>query len=274
MREPRWLDVKVEFADEPKASRFSWLSRTPHARTNRGAQDQLRTAVITIDGRRHEARYRPGTSDKKVIEQIVIERDYDLCASTRYGDISDFLNRQRQQGLRPLIVDAGANIGISALYFSLVFEDAVVVAIEPEPGNFELLQKNVAGRDVHCVQAALASSDGVARVFDPGEGAWGYRAERDAAGDVPCISLDTVYQQFGRADLFPFLVKIDIEGGEEDVFGGNTAWLADTPLLIIELHDWLLPGRGTSRGFLRAVAEAERDFVSLGENILSIRHRL
>jgi len=35
-----------------------------------------------------------------------------------------------------------------------------------------------------------------------------------------------------------------------------------------------LPGRGTSGSFLRAVAEADRDFVPLGENILSIRHRL
>jgi FkbM family methyltransferase len=234
----------------------------------------MHSATITADGQRHEAHYRPGTSDKRVIQQIIIERDYDLRASTRYGEIVEFLERQRRSGLHPLIVDAGANIGISSLYFSLVFAGAVVVAIEPEPANFALLQRNVAGRDVDCVRAALASSEGAARIVDPGEGAWGFRAERDVAGDVPCVSVDMIYRQYRRDDLCPFLVKIDIEGGEDEVFRANTEWLAETPLVIIELHDWLLPGRGTSRSFLRAVAEGDRDFVPLGENILSIRHRL
>jgi FkbM family methyltransferase len=281
---PRWPDISVRFDDEPgtsAAARRPWWPGPRFRRRSGGGSEaagfssvkEMRVATIIADDARHQVHYRSGASDKRVIQQIVAERDYDFRVSTRYGEIAAFLESQRQKGQRPLIVDAGANIGFSSLYFSLVFDGAVVVALEPEPANFALLQRNVAGRDVHCVRAALTSSEGTARISDPGEGAWGFRAERDTAGDVPCVSVGMLYRQYCGDGLYPFLVKIDIEGGEEDVFRANTEWLAETPLVMVELHDWLLPGRGTSRNFLRAVAESDRDFVPLGENILSIRHR-
>jgi len=38
------------------------------------------------------------------------------------------------------------------------------------------------------------------------------------------------------------------------------------------LHDWLLPGQGTSRSFLKCMAALDRDFVHIGENVFSIRN--
>ena len=49
-------------------------------------------------------------------------------------------------------------------------------------------------------------------------------------------------------------MKIDIEGGEDDLFSGDLDWLERTPLVIIELHDWLFPNEPRSRNFLRAVS--------------------
>ena len=275
-----WPEITVEVAGELRWPSW-WPGRWRHQgfaswyeRRNRVPAGALRTATVAADGRKREVRFRPHTSDRRVIRQIIVDGDYDLRRCTRYEEIARFLDGQRRRGLRPLIVDAGANIGISALYFSLVFDAAVIVAIEPEAANFALLQKNVAGLDVHCLQAALASAAGMASVFDPGWDAWGFRTRYDQQGDVPCVSIDMAYQQFAHDDVFPFMAKIDIEGAEEDVFGSNTGWIAQTPLLIVELHDWLLPGGGTARHFLRAMADADRDFVPLGENILSIRHKL
>jgi hypothetical protein len=71
----------------------------------------------------------------------------------------------------------------------------------------------------------------------------------------------------------PFLVKIDIEGAEQDLFSCNVEWIEKFPILIIELHDWLLPSQGTSRNFLKAIAPLDRDFVFFGENIFSIANR-
>ncbi len=44
-------------------------------------------------------------------------------------------------------------------------------------------------------------------------------------------------------------------------------------LCIIELHDWLYPGEGTSGPFLRLCGQRDRDFIYRGENIFSVSNR-
>jgi hypothetical protein len=61
---------------------------------------------------------------------------------------------------------------------------------------------------------------------------------------------------------------------EAELFAANTGWVARTPLLIVELHDWLLPKAGTARTFLRCISQLDRDFVHIGENIFSIANDL
>jgi len=65
----------------------------------------------------------------------------------------------------------------------------------------------------------------------------------------------------------PLIFKIDIEGGEDNLFSADTSWMGRFPLIIIELHDWMLPFSGNSRNFIRAVAQGEFDMVYKGENI-------
>ncbi len=43
----------------------------------------------------------------------------------------------------PVILDIGANVGDTALYFKWLFPDAWVYAFEPNPGAYNLLVKNV-----------------------------------------------------------------------------------------------------------------------------------
>ena len=73
-------------------------------------------------------------------------------------------------------------------------------------------------------------------------------------------------------DYVPFLIKIDIEGGEENLFETSTAWIDLFPLLIIELHDWLLPRKNTSLNFIRRIGQFKRDFVYNSENIFSFKN--
>jgi hypothetical protein len=68
-------------------------------------------------------------------------------------------------------------------------------------------------------------------------------------------------------------VKIDIEGFEEELFSKNTEWVDKFPLLVIELHDWMLPRDRTSAHFLTLIATLDRDFVYIGENVFSISNR-
>src|SRR5262245_52396786 len=54
------------------------------------------------------------------------------------------------------IVDAGANIGMATLYFAKTYPHAHILAIEPAPENFRILEKNCARlANVTLLQAAL-----------------------------------------------------------------------------------------------------------------------
>ncbi|HYM30394.1 MAG TPA: FkbM family methyltransferase [Candidatus Cybelea sp.] len=235
--------------------------------------NELRELEIKHGGVTRRLSYRHGTSDEGVIQQVFQQVDYDLRRLRRCDEILAYVGSQHRRGLRPLIVDAGANIGASSLYFALAFPTAIVVAIEPEDGNFALLQKNVAGFNVRCIKAALSSSPGSARLVDPGIGHWGYRADPDAGGNLTCVTMREIFAAERNDVTWPFIVKVDIEGGEASVFDKDTAWVDETPIIIVELHDWLLPKAGTARPFLQCVAARDRDFVMVGENIFSIGNR-
>jgi len=234
----------------------------------------LASIMINHPATPREIHFRRGTSDEPMIGQIFHNNEYAIAGRLRRGpEITAFLADRSAFGQRPLIIDAGANIGASAVYFALAFPTARIVAIEPEERNFRLLQKNVEGLDVRCLHAALAAHPGHVKVVDPGEDNWGYRTEPAESG-IPCVSIPEIYQQERSATVFPFVVKIDIEGAEAEVFASNVGWLDQTPLVIVEPHDWLLPKRGTSRTFLQCVAGKPRDFIIVGENIYSVQYDL
>src|SRR5262245_53841009 len=222
--------------------------------------------------------FRRQSSDEAVIKHILMQQQYDLRRLRRASELLAFVQRQEANGLRPLVVDTGANIGASAIYFAGNLRNAVVVAIEPDQENFKLLCKNVEGLSVEPVHGAVSSATERAHVIDLDEGHWGYRtrpiAEGEAATDaVARVTINYIY--LSRAPtFFPFIAKINVEGGERDLFSGNTEWVARTPLVIVGLHDWLLPKEGTSRPFLECISKLGRDLVYIGEDSYSIANDL
>jgi FkbM family methyltransferase len=238
----------------------------------------LAVANLSFGATSRRFHFRPKSSDEGVIKQIFVEKDYDLRRLRRFPSLLDYLQRQEKAGRRPLIVDAGANVGASPVFFLSDFATARVVAIEPDRANFDLLTRNTEGLDVDCVHGAVRATSGRARLVNVGEGNWGFRTdavaeESDAGDSVACVTINDIYAAH-EASHFPFIAKIDIEGGELDLFSANTEWVAKTPLLIIELHDWLMPEQGTSAPFLKCIAGLDRDFVHWQENIFSIANRL
>ncbi len=219
--------------------------------------------------------YRDETSDHACIEQTFKLHQYSTKRFSRNSELLDFVQRRSADGNRPLIVDAGANIGASAVYFAMAYPGARIVAIEPEAENFAVLQKNIEGLDAECLHAGLSSSQGRLKVSNPGGGAWSFRTEPADEAGIPRVTIPDIYErECGSGGAFPFIVKIDIEGAEADVFAANTGWLAKTPVVMIELHDWLFPKKGTADEFLKCVAGQPRDFIPVGENIFSIAHEL
>jgi FkbM family methyltransferase len=209
--------------------------------------------------------HRGSTADLGVIEQILIKKDYDLVRLNRYQDIFEFYEKCDN----PLIVDAGANIGISTVWFGTQFPKATIVAIEPQSDNFSLLSLNTKNFNVNPIHGALSNRCGTIKVFDPGHGEWGFRTGQHEGGYVEEVSSYDI-KTFIEPNLTPFILKIDIEGGEAEVFERNTDYFHDFPLIIIELHDWMLPKSGSGLSFLKWHSSHNRDFVYFNENVFSI----
>jgi len=214
--------------------------------------------------------YRDSAADIGVIRQMLLNQDYSLRRLSRQSELHDRYESIQRNGGIPLILDCGSNIGASAVWFSDAFPNALIACFEPDDRNFELLSKNANGLNVELHHAAIGSSSQMVSVLDPGNGEWGYRVVVDSNGKCPMISAFDFVKSKIRNGYTPFIVKIDIEGGEADLFADSTEWANEFPLIIIELHDWLFPRDGTSQNFLRFVARYDRDFVLINENIFSI----
>lgn len=229
-------------------------------------------SIVFPDGTRRAFYHRPDTSDAAMIRQTFQDRCFDLTTLKRWPEIQAWSAAHPE----PLIVDAGANIGTSAVWFAMMFPGARVVAIEPEASNYRMLETNTVGLPVGCYQVALTSRPGYARVYHPkGEPAEGcghaaFRTEPAESGVTAAIMSHLMDVGGGS----PFLAKIDIEGAEADVFAGDCSWVDRFPLLIVELHDWLYPGEGLSKPFLWAMQHFNRDFIVRGEHVISIRNPL
>jgi FkbM family methyltransferase len=173
-------------------------------------------------------------------------------------------------GKRPLIVDCGANIGAASLWFRGTYPDAHIVAVEPAFDNFEYLTRNTADWGIERVRAGIDATDGVATLYDPGFGPDGYRMDPNGAGEkIAMVSVETIVQQ-NSASSVPFILKVDIEGYEARLFEQPTQATASFPIIIVEPHDWLLPGQGTALNFFKFHSSNGRDFLYGNENVFSI----
>lgn len=234
----------------------------------------LQNASVRLGGASERSFHHRGTpADLGVMHQIFQAEDYSRARLSRGGELHALYEVLAGGARRPLILDAGANIGASVVYFSFVFPHAHIVALEPARNNYEVLQANAAGVDLDARCAAIGAVPGEATLVDPGIGEWGYRTVTGVDGEhVPVIAARQLVAEKRAHGFEPFIAKFDIEGAEAELFSQDTDWVDEFPLLIIELHDWLLPGSGNSRNFLRCVAARNRDFVYIGENIFSIKN--
>lgn len=231
------------------------------------------TINVTVNKIRNSFNFRSESlGDKGVINQIFVNRDYEI-ANWQQGKKLIEYHKKISKDHNSLIVDAGANIGASTVFFVNSYHNSLVFAIEPDEANFNLLCLNNKNLNCFNFKGAISSEDGELFLLDPGHSDWGFRTERIDVNNISsnmrvrsiCPSSILNHPVVGNAK--PLIFKIDIEGAEDDLFSKNTHWMKDFPLIIIELHDWMLPFTGSSKNFLKAVVQYEFDFLHRGENI-------
>jgi len=212
-------------------------------------------------------------SDRAVIQQVLVSKCYEMRTFRQSVALGAHYARLLEQDVTPLIIDAGANIGASTLWFASNFPGSHVVAIEPERNNCALLRKNCRGLNYKLLEGAISADEGYGFVHDPGSGEWAYQVRLSGSGDrVPLYSAARIVAECRTAGMRPFLCKIDIEGGEAELFRENVAWLGEFAVIVIELHDWLFPGSSNSRSFRRAIGDLAVDFICRGENVFVFNH--
>lgn len=168
----------------------------------------------------------------------------------------------------PLIVDAGANVGSATRYFLQRFPAAMVVAIEPDPGNFALLEANCSAHpravlinralwpeSTRLVLDHSLAAECAVRTHLPTSPSSPTRSSTCSPESSPA-SCDTLTMQELIACHGPVdLLKLDIEGAEAQLFapGRDLSWLEQVASIVIELHDRYEPG--CSRHFWAAVGD-------------------
>jgi FkbM family methyltransferase len=198
---------------------------------------------------------RSRSTDVAVFDEVFVHQAY----------MTEKLRRLRPQ----TIIDAGANIGLTSIYFANAFPGTRIFSIEPEKSNFELLRRNVAGYpQITPINAAVWHSDTQVEVIDPGAGFWSFRVQDrndgPGASGVPGIKVRALCRQYGIKSIDVF--KIDIEGAEEPLFReGCFEWLDITKNLIIELHDRF--NQGCARRVYAALTQYSFSQEIKGKNI-------
>ena len=211
--------------------------------------------------------------DLCVTRQIFADNDYGFEALSRFGDLDAYYRGLAASNKVPLILDCGANSGMATRFFKETYPGALVVAVEPDEENLKLAKANNAREGIEFLLAGIGNTDTRGHLIDENKGNWAYRMADDPAGPVEIVSVNTVLARADKAAV-PFIVKIDIEGFESNLFLKNTEWIDRFPVLIIELHDWMLPKTANSRNFLQQISKLDRDFVYRGENVFSISNTL
>jgi FkbM family methyltransferase len=258
------------------SARYRWQRPPPTTPSTNASRGHQNTTLVEAG---HPLEHRGTEADLGVIRQVFTERAYALEPLRGWPGLERYRSTVGLGGA-PLIVDCGAHIGAASVWFALRHPDARITALEPDPDNFALLRRNAATfAQITPLPYAIAATAGTVRLVDPGRGSWGMRASRDPlvtagepGGEAEALSIDRVLEM--NAHAIPFILKVDIEGAEGDLFAAHWRELARFAVVIVELHDWLLPGLGTSRGFLRWHVAHNRDLVPIGENLVSVAAEL
>lgn len=179
-----------------------------------------------------------------------------------------------------LFLDVGANIGSYTILAAGV-RGASVLAFEPDPGTARLFQRNVEinglAERVRLMQCALGPEKGEARFTIGLDTA--NRVARAGDADVRLAPQERLDDLIGERR--PVMMKIDVEGYEEEMLKGAAATLARESLVAVELEtvtpmiEATMAAHGFERAyydpFARALRDAPCDAFSL--NTLFIRDR-
>lgn len=176
------------------------------------------------------------SSDYLVFEQIFNFKEYQILLT--------LLSLNQYSDKEIVMIDAGANVGFTTLFFANNLKNVQIYSIEPSAENINLLKKNVNSlkktNTIKIYENALSHEKDLLfdldRDFRDGKD-WAITTKQFANGTISGITIDQIIEQ--NSLIYISFLKIDIEGAERIIFdsASNVDFLSMTKLIAIEIHD-------------------------------------
>jgi FkbM family methyltransferase len=148
----------------------------------------------------------------------------------------------------PVIIDIGANIGDSVIYFKWIFPKSKIYAFEPLPNAFNLLRKNIElnnFKNVHIYNFGLGDKESTVKLYSDKIGTSGssttnkktsdYKLKSDIQEHIIKIRKLSYFKEISQYKKID-LIKIDIEGAEGLLLAELEKVLPKTEKIIMEFH--------------------------------------
>jgi len=139
------------------------------------------------------------------------------------------------------ILDLGANIGLGALFFKCQFPEAEFICVEPDSRNLPLLEKTISLNDISAqvLPCAVGSKAGTLKLRfgdDPTCSALETSPIHDLQENI-IVLVQTIPEILSLSNWHEIdLLKIDIEGAEDELLSTNNEWLNQVKNIILEIH--------------------------------------
>jgi FkbM family methyltransferase len=221
-------------------------------------------SVMDVDG--ITVHFRDNTPDLKVIRATLVRQELASLKELVPDPKFDF------------IIDAGGYIGTAAIALARMFPRSRVITVEPSLENFALLEKNIAPfGNIVAVNAALVGVGRQVNLYDRRTGEWGFtilqhpRDQQDVSEiqSVQGVTISDLLARFDSAGID--VLKLDIEGGEREVFEHSDPWIDKVGVVVAELHDRIQ--EGCKRVFYSKTT-AMRDVYCQGEKVIRVNDRV
>jgi FkbM family methyltransferase len=171
-------------------------------------------------------------SDVWVFNQVICTDEYNYV-------VKYFIHAFQKEPY--LIVDAGANIGLTTILFKAMLPHSKIISLEPDESNYEMAKTNLHSNSFNNVTimpcALWPTSTNLEIINDFRDKLeWSIRVQESKHGNIKSITPKEVVSYLGGSvDIF----KIDIEGGESNIFdaANDVSWLTNVKIIAVEIHD-------------------------------------
>lgn len=202
----------------------------------------------------HPVTLRWKTSDRMVFDQI-------------FGRAESVLPDIPKSYSPKTIIDLGANIGFTSVAYANLFPESLIIAVEPESDNFEMLTLNTRYYPtIKLLKKCVWPVKTQLKLADANAESWSFQFSPDGVGpSVETTTIPEIIEDFCLDGID--ILKIDIEGGEKDLFGSNTAgWVKRVEFILVEPHERY--AAGCTSKIKSALAATHKQLSSSGEYLV------